>query len=62
MLERLSEAGWHILVLIMKNLEDNVQELEVLIRDYIPAEDASSGRKLIKAMGSFGVEEKSIKF
>lgn len=29
-----------------------------MLKDYLPAEDASSGRKLMKAMGSFGVEKK----
>jgi hypothetical protein len=58
LLERLNEADRQVLAIIFKNLKDKVQELDELIKDYLPAEHASSGRKLIKAVGSFGVEKK----
>jgi hypothetical protein len=58
MLEHLNEADRHVLMLILEDLKDKVQELDVLLKDYLPAEDVSSGRKLMKAMGSFGAEKK----
>jgi hypothetical protein len=58
MLEHLNEADRRVLMLILEDLKDKVQELDVLLKDYLPAEDASSGRKLMKAMGSFGAEKK----
>jgi hypothetical protein len=57
-LERSNESDRRVLLLIPETLKEKVQELQTLLDDYLPKEDASSGRKIIKAMGSFGVEKK----
>jgi hypothetical protein len=61
MLERLSEDDRRVVSLILRNLKDKAQELDILLEAYLPAEDASSGGKLMKAMGSFGMEKKNDK-
>lgn len=57
-LEHLNEPDRQILTVILNDLKSKIQELDSLLRDYLPVEDASSSRKLMKAMGSFGVEKK----
>lgn len=57
-LGRLNEEGRQALKSIFEDLKRKLQELQKLLHDYLPSEDASSSTKFLKAMGSLAIEKR----